>query len=625
MDLRSVTIGIPLEFDPELVEKLKKIVEKRLDPRTFRINLPIITIDNRETTFAKLDRVNKLCNKLNIRWFNVPFDLMNINGMELDFILLLLKRRQNAFINLIVAKDDKIDYNAITQASKIVKKVSKLGDGGYHNFRVGVSCNPAINTPFFPFSYSSEETGFSISLELPILINKIIKENKGLDISEMQDKIIKTIVPELKKLEKTCYEIQKESKVEYHGIDVSIAPYPEEKRSVGKILEHLGLEMFGSNGTLFFTSFLTNTINEIIKQSGIKSVGFNGVMYSLIEDTNLCKCNNQNILSIDSLISYSSVCGCGLDMVPIPGSTFNEEISSIILDIAGLSAALSKPLGVRLLPIPEKSDGELTEFNMDFLCNTRVKKVKNVVIWNEVFKKNIYTYKKKQKNFDKKLIKDFWDRRAKKHEKNPGLTNLEEDEKLLKKKVELENKKVLNFVDLKKDTEIIDLGGGNGYWAFKFAKNARNVVVVDYCQELIKQGIEKAKKEKIKNISFWKNSIQDFEQNHEYDTIFMSGVLIYLTDEDLEKLINNIKSYSKKGTKLILRDSTGIKERYCINKYSEELKANYCAIYRTREEYIRSFKKAGFKLIKDEDMFSEGSTLNKHKETRLRIYEFKRN
>ena len=624
MDLRSVTIGIPLDFDSEVIEKFKEIVQKRLNPRTFRINLPIIKIDNQETIFAKLDRVYKLCNKLEIRWFNVPFNLMNINVMESNFILLLLKRQPNTFVNLIVAKDNKIDYNAITNASKIVKKVSKLGDGGYHNFRVGVSCNPAINTPFFPFSYSSEEIGFSISLELPVLINKIIKENKGLDLSEIQNTIIKTISPELKKLEKICLEIEKESKLKYHGIDVSIAPYPEKNRSVGNILELLGLEMFGANGTLFFTSYLTDTIHAIIKQSGIKSVGFNGVMYSLIEDTNLCKCNNQNILSIDSLISYSSVCGCGLDMVPIPGSTFNEEISSIILDVAGLSTTLSKPLGIRLLPIPEKSDGERTEFNMDFLCNTRVKKVKNIVTWNEVFKNDTYTYKKKQKNFDKELIKNFWDKRAKQHEKNPGLTNLEEDEELLKKKVELEDKKVLSFVDLKKDKDILDLGGGNGYWAFKFAKKAHNVDVVDFCQELLKQGTARAKKEKIKNVSFLKNSIQYFKKNHKYDTIFMSGVLIYLTDEDLERLANNMRSYSKKGTKLILRDATGLKERYCINKYSEELKTDYCAIYRAREEYIEAFKKAGFKLIRDEDMFPEGSTLNKRKETRLRIYEFKR-
>ena len=625
MDLRTVTIGIPLQAEAKSIEAVKRAAEKKLNPRTFRINLPIIRINNKETMFGNLDRVYKLCKKLNIRWFNVPFNLMNINEEVPNFILLLMKRQPNAFVNLIVAKDNMIDYSAILRASKIVKQVSKLDDSGFHNFRVGVSCNPCINTPFFPFSYSSDEIGLSVSLELPALLRKIIGENKGLDIRELQDKIISTIAPELKKLEKICYEIQKETNAKYHGIDVSIAPFPEEKSSVGKLLELLGLDMFGSNGTLFFTSFLTDAINQIIKESDIKSVGFNGVMYPLMEDTNLCKCNNQNILSIDSLISYASVCGCGLDMVPIPGNTFDEEIASIILDVAGLSITLSKPLGVRLLPIPEKNDGEMTEFNMDFLCNTRVKKVKNIVTWNEIFKHKFFTYKSKPSKIDDKQIKVFWDKRAKYHKRNEGLTNLEDDQELLELKLSLENKKISSYVKLNKDMTVLDLGGGDGYWAFKFADKAKEVVVVDYCSDLTHRGDERAKEENVDNIVFLELPIQDFTSNIKYDLIFIAGVLLYLNDEDLEKLIKNIKVYSKIGTILILRDGTGTLGRYCINtKYSEYLKTYYSAIYRTRGEYMQAFKKAGFELVKDENMFSEDCMLNKFPETRLRIYNFRR-
>jgi len=395
MDLRTVTIGTPLHFDEHLIEKLKKLAEEKLPSKTFRINLPPVYPNDKETMFGMLDEVSSLCKRLNIRWFNVPFNLIKIDREILDFILILLKRQTNVFVNLIVAKENVIDYSAILQASKIIKQTSKLGDKGFHNFRVGVSCNPRVNTPFFPFSYSSDEIGFSIALELPSTLYSIIEKNKGADIKELREKIISTLVPKLKEIERICCKIQKDTNGKYHGIDLSIAPFPEEKSSVGKLLELFGCDMFGSNGTLFFTSFLTDIINQLIKESNVKSVGFNGVMYSLMEDTNLCKCNNKNIFSIDSLISYASVCGCGLDMVPIPGITFEEEIASIILDIAGLSTTLSKPLGVRLLPIPEKSDGEMTEFNMDFLCNTRVKQVKNIVTWNEVFKDKCFTYKTK--------------------------------------------------------------------------------------------------------------------------------------------------------------------------------------------------------------------------------------
>ena len=43
-----------------------------------------------------------------------------------------------------------------------------------------------------------------------------------------------------------------------------------------------------------------------------------------------------------------------------------------------------------------------------------------------------------------------------------------------------------------------------------------------------------------------------------------------------------------------------------------------------KETLKELFEKAGFELIKDEDMFEAGSQLNRHKETRLRIYKFRR-
>ena len=70
------------------------------------------------------------------------------------------------------------------------------------------------------------------------------------------------------------------------------------------------------------------SIKNIINESKIKSIGFNGVMFSLLEDYLLSKNNNKREFSIDSLISYSTVCGCGLDMIPLPGDIFEEEIIS---------------------------------------------------------------------------------------------------------------------------------------------------------------------------------------------------------------------------------------------------------------------------------------------------------
>ncbi|MDB0010615.1 DUF711 family protein, partial [Gammaproteobacteria bacterium] len=108
---------------------------------------------------------------------------------------------------------------------------------------------------------------------------------------------------------------------------------------------------------------------------------FNGVMYSVLEDDYLALAVKNKKLSIDSLLLYSTVCGCGIDMVPVPGNIFLEEISSLILDTAALSIALKKPLGTRILPIPGKNANELTDFNYDFLVDTRVMEIKNQAIY----------------------------------------------------------------------------------------------------------------------------------------------------------------------------------------------------------------------------------------------------
>jgi uncharacterized protein (UPF0210 family) len=141
---------------------------------------------------------------------------------------------------------------------------------------------------------------------------------------------------------------------------------------------------------------LTDILKTFVKKGKLKSVGFGGVLYSLLEDEFMGRSNNSDLYSIDSLISYSAVCGCGLDMVPLPGDIFDEELSSIILDVTTLSTALGKPLGVRVLPIPMKQENEFTTFNMDFLFNTRIKKIKNHSLINLALKNRSFSLLNKE-------------------------------------------------------------------------------------------------------------------------------------------------------------------------------------------------------------------------------------
>jgi hypothetical protein len=416
MDLRAITLGLPLDtlVEPDILgSKLQKLLDdikvgyaqKEISIRTFRINLPLITDvsgrgANTQNLIGVIDQVSKFCERLDIRWFNVPFDLSHLGQGHSSALFELafetLKRFPKTFINIIVAADNIINYEAIDQASRFIKNVSRLDNSGYHNFRVGVSCNVKPNTPFFPFTFSSNELGFSIALELPREFTRVIRACNTGDLIVIREQIIDQLLPQIKTIEAIAQQSGEDNGITFHGIDVSLGPYPEPDSSVASLIEMLGIERQGSNGTLFLTAYLTDILKTLVKKGGIKSVGFGGVMYSLLEDEFMGKSNNNDTYSIDSLISYSAVCGCGLDMVPLPGDIFDEELSSIILDVVALSTVLDKPLGVRVLPIPMKQENEFTMFNMDFLFNTRIKKIKNQSLINSALKNKPFSLLNKE-------------------------------------------------------------------------------------------------------------------------------------------------------------------------------------------------------------------------------------
>jgi uncharacterized protein (UPF0210 family) len=390
--IRTITLGINWrEDDSEVLERDIKnfftsakglFTGQGFESRTVRIALPALVISGSKDSRAarlSIERVSALCRGAGIRWFCVPFyavqqDMAEINAIAVD----VTREYKNAFINYIVTEDGQLDRKAVFHASKFVRAVSQLSDNGFDNFRCGVSFNCKPNGAFFPFTHHAGKNGFSISLELVPLCVKAIRRKRREGLENISSAIIDELLPMLKQVDQISLKVEQATGMVYYGIDTSLAPHPEHaEHSVAYLVELLGIERFGSSGTAFITSFLTDIIKSLIKRSGIRTTGFNGVMYSVLEDPRLGVVNSEaGSLSVDSLLAFSTMCGCGIDMVPVPGDISAEEIGSIMLDVAAVAIRLKKPLGVRLLPIPGKVAGELTDFNHDFLHNTKIQEVK---------------------------------------------------------------------------------------------------------------------------------------------------------------------------------------------------------------------------------------------------------
>jgi uncharacterized protein (UPF0210 family) len=72
------------------------------------------------------------------------------------------------------------------------------------------------------------------------------------------------------------------------------------------------------------------------------------------------------------LLSYSAVCGVGLDTIPLPGDISQAALAGILLDVAALAVRLNKPLTARLMPLPGKSAGDPVHFDFPYFADSRV-------------------------------------------------------------------------------------------------------------------------------------------------------------------------------------------------------------------------------------------------------------
>tara|TARA_B100001115_G_C15799026_1_gene394897 strand:- start:288 stop:1223 length:936 start_codon:yes stop_codon:yes gene_type:complete len=293
------------------------------------------------------------------------FQFENIDNIS-EIIKTIITKINTIFIHLIV---DKTDQSLIYAYSKTIIDISRLSNNGFDNFRLGISNGKTRNTPFFPFSNFKKPLSYSVGLEtLGSLIDKCYENsnnNFAENLIQYKNELI-DILHELNNL------LVNNSIINYEGIDASLAPIPRTNQSIGLLYELLSVNTLGNLGSLSITSRLTNLINESFKLSGAKKAGFNGVMFSPLEDEWLAKQSCEGILRIESLLLYSTVCGCGLDMVPVPGEIFSETIGSIICDVITLSEKLNKPLGVRILPIPGKFSNDKTTFNHEFLSDMKI-------------------------------------------------------------------------------------------------------------------------------------------------------------------------------------------------------------------------------------------------------------
>ena len=104
-------------------------------------------------------------------------------------------------------------------------------------------------------------------------------------------------------------------------------------------------------------------------QSLDRSCGYSGLMLPVCEDAGLAKAFSEGRVGITELLCLSSVCGIGIDTLPVPGNLGCKSISHILADTLALAKRWNKQLSCRLLPCPGKEAGEKTDFRSPYLVD----------------------------------------------------------------------------------------------------------------------------------------------------------------------------------------------------------------------------------------------------------------
>ncbi len=271
---------------------------------------------------------------------------------------------KNAFFSGMMADTTRgLDLAAVRACAEIIVKCAPIEPNGFANLQFAALANVKAGAPFLPAAYHDKNSpAFAIATESADLAVQAFENARSIEEGR------NNLVSEIEKHGKKLAEVAKSLRVKFYGVDFSLAPFPDDAHSLGNAVEKMGVPKIGLHGSLAAAAILT----EAIDRANFPHTGFSGFMQPVLEDSVLAKRAAEGTLTIKDVLLYSTVCGTGLDTIPLPGDTTSEQLVPLLLDISALALRLDKPLTARLMPVPGKKAGDETSFDFGFFANSKV-------------------------------------------------------------------------------------------------------------------------------------------------------------------------------------------------------------------------------------------------------------
>lgn len=383
--VRALTAFVDLEptrYEQQLAETASRLRQAQtlLERGGFNVQTLRITTQpfaryvagmSRERSLAVLTRLGKLAKDQGV--------LLNIGPAALDDhpdpqALALLEEVQSRDeplnSSMIIAAEDGVHWNTVRAAAHHVWQVAARSTGSRGTFSFAATALLAPGSPFYPGSWHTGQGGrFSIGLQSASVANEVLSRSHG-DAPRATRELAAALNGYAVQIASIAAGIEGRTGWKYWGFDPTPAPLKDD--SIGAAIEAFTSGTLGSSGTMTAAYVITEAVGQV---SGAR-VGYAGLMLPVMEDARIAQRWSEGRIDLDSLLAYSSVCGTGLDTIPLPGDVSEEQLARMMGDVAVLAYKWQKPLTARLQPVHGRKAGEMSDFDDPYLVNARIQPVK---------------------------------------------------------------------------------------------------------------------------------------------------------------------------------------------------------------------------------------------------------
>ncbi|HOG46030.1 MAG TPA: DUF711 family protein [Anaerolineae bacterium] len=259
-----------------------------------------------------------------------------------------------------------LSLGASRRAAALIRAVAEQSGDGFGNLYLAALANCAPETPFFPASYAAgPEPHFALAVECADLAVAACRDART--PAQAAARLHEAIERAGAQLADVAQGLEAALAVRFVGLDFSLAPYPEEARSLGTALALLGAPA-GAEGGVLAAALLA----DAVQGARFPRAGFSGLMLPVLEDAGLAARAGEGALRVHDLLLMSAVCGTGLDTIPLPGDASVDALAGVLADVGALALRSGKPLTARLMPLPGKQAGDPVTFDFPYFANSRV-------------------------------------------------------------------------------------------------------------------------------------------------------------------------------------------------------------------------------------------------------------